>query len=80
MLRAARVVAGLAPVLAVLAASPSGLAAKPVVAKNLTINVVTNAGGNRLDVLVQVATGRPNRRCDGVAVLEVARAAACERW
>ena len=69
MLRAARVVAGLAPALAVLAASPSGPAAKPVVAKNLKVNVVTNAGGNRLDVLVQVATGRPDRRCDGVAVL-----------
>jgi surface antigen len=68
MLRVARVVAGVALAIAAAGASPSALA-KPIVAKNLTADILSNGGGNRLDVVVHVVTGRPSRRCDGVATL-----------
>jgi surface antigen len=69
VLRAARIVAGIALAVAVLGASPRTLAA-PVVAKRVTVAIVSNGGGNRLDVVVRVSTGRPNRRCSGVAKLQ----------
>ncbi len=69
MLRAARIVAGIALAVAVLGASPRTLAA-PVVAKRVNVAIVSNGGGNRLDVVVRVSTGRPNRRCSGVAKLQ----------
>lgn len=69
MLRTARLVMGVALVIAVFGA-PSRALAAPVVAKRVTVAIVSNGGGNRLDVVVRVSTGRPNRRCSGVAKLQ----------
>jgi surface antigen len=69
VLRTARIVAGVALAIAVLGA-PSPTFAAPVVAKRVTVAITSNGGGNRLDVVVRVSTGRPNRRCSGVAKLQ----------
>jgi surface antigen len=69
VLRAACIVAGIALAIAAPGASSRTLVA-PVVAKSLAVEIVSNGGGNRLDVVVRVATGRPSRRCSGVAKLQ----------
>ena len=47
--------------------SPSGAARK--VAPRVLIELVANGGGNRLDVIARVTTGRPGRKCDGTATM-----------
>jgi surface antigen len=69
VLRATSIVAGIALAVAVPGASARTLAA-PVVAKRVAVEIVSNGGGNRLDVVVRISTGRPNRRCSGVAKLQ----------
>jgi hypothetical protein len=67
-----RVAAAIA--LAVLAAGPppDALAKakpKPVVAPRVIVKIAGNGGGNRLDLMARVETGRPDRSCTGVAKL-----------
>jgi surface antigen len=55
--------------LLVVLSGPTTAGAKPKVAPRIAAEVATNGGGNRLDVLVRVTTGRPSRRCSGTAVM-----------
>ncbi len=53
----------------VLLAAASGVSLAAPSAPHVRLEIASNGGGNRLDVMVRVTTSRPNKRCSGEAAL-----------